>query len=466
MIKKVKDFIQKEMMIKKNREIVVGISGGADSVCLLFVLLELSQMFEYKLIPVHINHNLRGEEAKRDQEFVEHLCKRLELDLIIRQVDVSEYAQEQKLSIEEAGRVLRRHELEAVASLYQDSLIALGHHANDNVETSLMNQVRGTGIVGLAGILPVQGIYIRPLLCVKRKEIEEYMEQVNEKYCVDSTNLENIYTRNGLRNQVIPSLEELVNANAVDNMSAMLEDMRDILDYLKDQVDEVASQVVDNTENSYLIKKQEYEQCHGLIKRELVKKVIVMQAKCSKDIGRAHILAVDKLFSLQVGKEVHLPYGIIAKRVHKGVEIRNNKDWGAETTFACIELRIPGKTLVSDNLVVETSILDVNSLENINDTHYTKYMDYDIIKDKLLLDRVNMSDYITINEQGGRQSIKKYCTNQKIDLHLRKEMLNIRDESNVYWILGYRRSFEARVTKQTKKILKIQIGGDEYGRKN
>lgn len=466
MVEKIKHFMQKEDMVKDNSTVIVGVSGGADSVCLLWVLLQVQKEMKLNIVAVHINHNLRGEEANKDQDLVESLCAKWGVKLHVFSEDVEEVSSIQKISLEEAGRIVRREKLEAMAHTYSNAVIALGHHINDNVETSLMNQCRGTGVLGMAGILPVQGNYIRPLLCVKRQEIEVYLESHAINYCIDSSNLGNEYTRNRVRNLILPEIVESINVNAVENINHMLEDMRDMCAYLKLDVEKAIKKSVKSGELSYIIMHETYEGYHTIIKRELVKEVLVRHAGQSKDIARVHIESVCELFNLQVGREIHLPYEMIARRVQVGVEIRYARDWDREIEFQCIELCVPGKTLVDENLWIETSVVESVEMENIEETHYTKYFDCDIIKDKLLVDKVNLSDYITINAQGGRQSIKKYCTNQKIDYHLRKEMINIRDDSNVYWILGHRRSFMAKVTNKTNKILKIQIGGNEDGRKN
>ena len=182
---KVFSYIEEYKMIETGSQVLLGISGGADSVCLLFLLKEYQKRKDFSLRGMHINHGIRGKEAVRDQEFTRELCERLEVPLAVRYCPVPEMAAEQKLSLEEAGRIARRRAFSEEGRAWKKDpekfRIALAHHENDQAETVLHNLIRGTGAGGLAGIRPVQRekkqVYIRPLLCVSREEIREYLKE-------------------------------------------------------------------------------------------------------------------------------------------------------------------------------------------------------------------------------------------------------------------------------------------------
>ena len=180
------------------------LSGGADSVCLFFVLLKLQREIRFSLAAVHVNHGLRGADADADEQFVKELCEKYNVPLEISRIDLESIAKKRKQSLEEAGRDVRRETFVRVMLQYSGNRIALAHHQNDNAETMLWNLARGTGLHGLGGIHPVNGQWIRPILCLNRQEIEAYLKEENQTYCTDLTNLETIYTRNKLRHQVIP----------------------------------------------------------------------------------------------------------------------------------------------------------------------------------------------------------------------------------------------------------------------
>ena len=203
-------FIEENQLIKKGDRIVLGVSGGADSICLLHILSCIQKALEIRLFVVHINHGIRGEEAKRDEDFVRDFCKRLNVEFFAFHYDIKKMAREQKISEEEAGRKARYSTFDTVAKKIiqkegvdaQNVKIAIAHNKDDNAETILHNLSRGSGISGLKGILAQNGNIIRPLLCFSRQEIEEYLSKNNIEYMTDSTNLENEYTRNILRNEV------------------------------------------------------------------------------------------------------------------------------------------------------------------------------------------------------------------------------------------------------------------------
>lgn len=459
MIKKIIKFIQDKELLQEKDRVIVGVSGGADSVCLLLVLLELCHLLSLEIIPVHINHNLRGDESQRDEDFVRELCREKGLNLQVVSEDVKSYQEKYKVSEEEAGRNIRRSVFEEVSDRFQGHTIALGHHKDDNVETALMHMARGSGLTGLCGMDANASGYIRPLLCVGRKEIEVYLQEKEQEYCIDSTNLGNDYTRNKVRNIIIPLINSEVNAKASENIGNVLGDLNELKLFVASQVELIYDNVVNIQGNAYLVRKEDLEQQPIYLQGEVIKSVLYAASEKQKDISRIHVQSFKELLTLQVGREIHLPHDLLAKRVYEGVEIRKKRDWSNSQDIGSVEVPINGQTVVNESLVIKTEVMEYNGIENVEDNHYTKHFDYDIIMGKLFVERIDMKSSITINGQGGRQSLKKFCTNQKIASHLRKEVLNIRTESQVLWILNYRKSQEALITKKTKKILKIQIGG-------
>ena len=218
MYERVRAYVKKYHMLQEKDHVIAGVSGGADSVCLLFMLVKLQKEMRFGLTVVHIHHGLRGESADADENYVRALCEKLDVELLAFHEDVGRYAKEQKLTLEEAGRNVRRHIFEEVCHRKNGTRIALAHHQNDNAETLLWNLSRGCGLKGIGGISPVDGKYIRPLLGVRRQEIEEYLKENNIDYCTDETNLEDHYTRNRLRNHVIPYLEREINGANADSV--------------------------------------------------------------------------------------------------------------------------------------------------------------------------------------------------------------------------------------------------------
>ena len=236
---KIQRFIEAEGLLRAGDRVVVGVSGGADSVALLRVLVSLG----YDCIPVHCNFHLRGEESTRDCNFTRNLCSGLGLELHVLNYDTLGYARDKGISIEMAARELRYADFENIRVETGSAAIAIAHHQDDSVETVLMNLVRGTGIRGLTGIRPVNGKIIRPLLAVTRAEILTYMDSIGQDYITDSTNLETLYTRNKFRLEVMPLLRT-VNPQADHAVLQTARHLGEVLALYRKQVEMCVSAVV------------------------------------------------------------------------------------------------------------------------------------------------------------------------------------------------------------------------------
>ena len=220
MHRKVRAYIEKKQLMSPDAKLIVALSGGADSVALLHVLLRL----DYKCEAVHCNFHLRGDESLRDEAFVRDMCHKMGVGLTVADFDTVAYAGEKKISIEMAARDLRYAFFEKTAAEHGADMIAVAHHKDDVAETMLLNLMRGSGIRGLHGIRPKNGIVVRPLLCVERNEIIEYLEGANIGYVTDSTNLKSDYTRNKVRLQILPLMRE-INPSIVSTLAQTAERM-------------------------------------------------------------------------------------------------------------------------------------------------------------------------------------------------------------------------------------------------
>ena len=219
----IKRYIAKYDLLDNDSKVLIGLSGGADSVYLLRTLLQLG----YYVVAVHCNFHLRGEESMRDEEFVRDLCQKLGVELVVKDFDTQTYASDNKVSVELAARELRYDYFESMREETGADKIAVAHHRDDNVETMLWNMMRGTGLRGLRGMLPQNGNVIRPLLCIGRKEIEEELNLMNQDFIVDSTNLCDDVTRNKIRLDLLPMMRQL-NAGVDGNIATMMENMLEV----------------------------------------------------------------------------------------------------------------------------------------------------------------------------------------------------------------------------------------------
>lgn len=459
-MKKIKHFIEKYQMITTGDRVITGVSGGADSVCLFLALLELRKEWDFDLIAVHVNHGLRGEAADHDEAFVRSLCETYGIPLEVSSVNLVSIAKKRKQSLEEAGRIVRREAFEAACRKYGGNRIALAHHQNDNAETMLMNLARGTGLKGLGGIRPVNGCFIRPLLCMNRQEIEAFLMKRNQNYCTDETNAGTEYTRNKLRHLVIPVLEEQVNSQAVRHMNETMEQMWELQEYMEQQVQAACERCVRKEEDgSLLIREAEWDVYPEILKKQIIRHCLEDVSGQTQNLGQTHILSVLELFGKQSGRSLNLPYSVNAVRGYEGVRLQ--KIFTPAGEFLPIELKIPGETHIpGHNLTICCNIFQKSgkiSLQDIPQKIYTKWFDYDIIKKGLLIRTKQSGDTIIIDKAGHSQKLKSWFINEKIPAEERASKLLIADGSQIIWIPGHRMSSAYQISEDTQQILQIIV---------
>ena len=455
-------------MIESGDRIVAGISGGADSVCLFFVLLELQKEMDFAFYAVHINHGYRGEASDRDEQFVRDLCEKYGVPLQVFSVDLESTAKKRKQSLEEAGREIRRGLFEKEMQSRNACKIALAHHENDNAETFLWNLCRGCGLHGLGGIRPVNGVYIRPLLGMTRGEIEIFLQKRQQPYCTDATNLETDYTRNKLRHLVLPVLEEQINRQTIRHMNTTMEELRELDDYVEMQVEAAYRACVEKESDEIcLIRKEPLSQYPELLQNKVIFRCLTETAATQKNLGRVHVEDVRALLEKQPGRCLDLPVRVRAVREYEGVRLKKIrykeeqpvKERRAEQTTVC--LTIPGTTVLPEqNLKVTCRILEKNPLSegiDIPQKTYTKWFDYDIIKKCLHIRTRQSGDWITVDGAGHRQKLKSWFVNEKIPYKHREEIPLIAEGNQIVWILGYRMGSAYRISSETKRILQIDV---------
>jgi len=454
MLNKVVKFIKDNNLIKDNDIIVVGVSGGADSVSLFLMLLEIKKVIPIELFVVHINHGIRGDEADQDALFVEKLCDKFDTKFQIFKFNIPKIAKQRGISLEEAGREVRYETFFKVVTEKYANKIAVAHNLNDNAETILLSLFRGTGLKGLTGIKAKRDIIIRPLLCLSRKEIENYLNENHVSYRTDSTNLEDVYIRNIIRNTILPEVTKVINAGAVSHIVNAGATLEEIENYLEEQTHKEYEGTTINLEK--LLK------MNIVIRKRIIRKAIEEAAGKLKDITAVHVQDVLSLCEKSVGKFIMLPYGIRAVRTYDSIIIEEDKE-DVDLHIVYLQLKegeyiLPyerGKLAVSFN---ETS----ENLEN-EENMYTKCFDYDKIKGALYLRTRREGDFIKINPNGNTKKIKTYFIDEKIPSKERDNILLVTNENHVLWIVGHRVSEEFRVTNDTKTIIKLEYhrGQDE-----
>lgn len=467
MLEKIKRYVETYQMLTNEDGVIVGVSGGADSVCLLLVLLELQRDIGFKLVAVHVNHGLRGDEADADEEYVKRFCEERSVPLEIYSADVGLVARERKQSTEEAGREVRRECFEQARIKWKATKIALAHHKNDNAETFLYRLARGTGIKGLGGMAPVADRYIRPLLCVDREEIEAYLDHQGIDYCIDATNESDEYTRNRVRNHMIPYMERKLNEKTVCHINETMDYMRQVQGYLEEQAHRYAKTCLSRTERGYCILEDEYQRTPEVLRPILIKSALVDICQKEKDLESVHLRKIEELFDRQTGRKMDLPYGMEAKRVYDGVEIYRKteaQDSVPEEIF--FDLTQQSATYQWNNQKICCRILNKLQIdgETLEKSH-TKCFDCDIIKNSITFRTRRQGDYITIHPDGRTQKLKSYFINEKVPQEERDKILLVADGSHILWIVGHRVNCAYQTNENTKRVLEIHIDkGERDGR--
>ena len=450
MLKRTAEYMKQQKMPMPGERIVIGLSGGVDSICLFHILRELG----YELEAVHVNHGIRGEEAERDEAFVRKLCGQYNIPFHGYGYDVPKISKEKHLSEEEAGRMVRRQAFSEVMKKTGGKYIALAHHGNDRAETFLFHLSRGTGVKGLSTMKAVENRLIRPLLWAKRTEIEQYVQEMGYEFVEDATNASVEYTRNKIRHQMIPLFEE-INPQSVSHILGVSEKLEAVAAYIDREAEKLwrFSAVVD--EQQVQILKSVFMQADQVLQIPVLQKALEYLTGSLVNITEEHLQNLLKLFSMQTGKELYLPGGLTAMRTYEGIrmffreEIEVNKP-----------LRITGEgSFVFGGRTFVVTVEDWDERKIFPIKNYTKCFDYDKIKKGLFLRTRESGDYLQINQNHGRKSLQDYMVNEKIPKEERKKIILLAEDSHILWVVGKRISEYYKVTKETKKVLRVQVFG-------
>lgn len=430
--RRVSKFIAENSLFSPHHKIIVALSGGADSVALLRVLLELGYTCEC----AHCNFHLRGEESKRDELFVRHLCNSLSIPLYVVDFDTKAYALQNKLSIEMAARELRYTWFEQLRKEKNADVIAVAHHRDDSVETFLLNLIRGTGINGLKGISPKNGTIVRPLLQESRNNVLDYLQHLQQAYVTDSTNLQDEYMRNKIRLNILPLMQQL-NPSVSESIFDTASRLSDVAVLYNKVVHENIAQIC------------EYKGKEIWIDLERIK----------------HIDSQLPLTSLMF--ELLHPYGFKTAQVkdvchsiasHSGKRFQS-ADWELLRDRSHLILR----PLVLDNVskpYLAYEIKDITSDFVIPRDKRTACLDADKVGLPLELRLWRHGDKFTPLGMKGKKLVSDYLTDRKFTLYQKQNQWVLCNDKGIIWLVGERIDHAYRITESSKRILMIRCDGD------
>lgn len=306
--------IKENKLIAEGDKIVVGVSGGSDSITLLYLLNKYKEKFKIKIYVCHINHLIR-KDSTEDEQYVENLCKKMEIPFFKKRVEVEKLSKKLKVGTEEAGRIVRYEFFQEIAKNENANKIAVAHNMNDNAETMILNLIRGTGLSGLEGITASDREIIRPLINSKKTDINNFCIENNIEYKVDSTNKENIYRRNIIRNELIPKVEE-INPNIIETLSRTSKIIKENNDFIKEITEKTFENIALIKEQSVEFDLRAFNILNNNIKQNVILKAISYIQGNTKNVEKSNIDQVIEIAKKAVGKK----YTIINKNVKAKIE--------------------------------------------------------------------------------------------------------------------------------------------------
>ena len=453
MLKKTAAYMKQQHMGTAGEKIVLGLSGGMDSVCLFHVLYDLG----YDLEAVHVNHGIRGAEADRDEAFVKELCMQYGVPVHCFCFDIPAISKEKHLTEEEAGRMVRRQVFEEVARQLGGARIALAHHGNDRAETFLFHLSRGTGVKGLGTMKPVDGDYIRPLLWAQRSDIEAYVAKQGYGFVEDSTNQGTDYTRNKIRHEILPLLET-INPKSTVHICSAAEKLSAVSAFIDREAEKLCRLSAVFFEKEVHILKFAFLQGDEVLRVPVLQKCVEYLTGSLANITEEHWNRVLELFEMQTGREIQLPCRLSTVRTYEGIRIFFRED-----SCALEPVEITGEgTYVFGGASFRVSVEAWDERKTFPIKSYTKCFDYDKISKNVCLRTREPGDYLEINKDHGKKSLQDYLVNEKVAKENRDNIVLLADGSHILWVVGKRISEYYKVTKDTKRVLTVEVyGGKE-----
>lgn len=465
MEKKVIHYIEEQKILEAGDHVLIGVSGGADSLALLYFLDKYSESFKIIIGAAHLHHGLRGDAADADEDFVRSFCKARGIPFYSRQRNIQEISQTEKISIEEAGRKERYGFFTAIANEQGYNRIAMGHHINDQAETMLMRLIRGTGVKGVSGIKSSRdNLFIRPFLCLEKKEIIDYCEKNQLAYRTDATNFQKEYTRNIIRLDIMPMILEL-NPRAEVHFNEFTKIANEYEAFFEKYVDQVQEKILIRKDEMVMLDRELWLGEEPVVQKEILRRAIFKFKGSLKEIEYNHITAFYSLLkSDKTIWEIHFPDDIRLIRRYDRVMVTDKHKFINKTVSP--KRILINKTWIfsEEKMILETQIIDQDEFRQKKcffskelENHSEKYFDYDRIKADMYLRSRKPGDFFYPTGISGKKAIKKYFIDKKIDRNLRDGIPLLATDAEVLWIIGYAINQRCLADSNTKNILKVSV---------
>ncbi len=442
-------FILDNNLLESGDSVLIALSGGADSIFLFNFLYKFKRRFNITLGCFHLNHNLRGAESKRDEKFCHKLAAETNCRFFSSSKNVKLYADRNGISVEEAGRELRYREFDRHSKKYKFNKIATAHHSDDNTETILLNIIKGAGIKGLTGIPVKRGNIIRPLLCLSKDEILNYLNEKKIAYCFDSSNVNVDYYRNYLRNEIIPLIKNKLNPqfdNAVLRMSGVIKNLTGFID---NEINSMISEASEFKRNELKVYLSGFNKLNSNLHGEFFKEIINRYFEI--DLEYRNVIDLSSLIKKESGKKISLSGKLIAakERDYLLISLKLNK----KVSRNSINL-IPGQTKKIGRYSISVSEVKKSSV-NFDMFPDREYISADNVKGKLQIRNWANGDKFFPLGMKHSKKISDFLNEQKIESFMKKDHLVMINSDNILWVVGLRIDDRYKVTKRTKRVLEL-----------
>lgn len=451
-LERIKETIEKHSMFRGGETVLIGLSGGADSVCLLTLLKKLSPAIGIKLHAVYIDHGLRPNETEKEIAFLKDLTVSMEIPLTIKSADVKAHAKEHGMSKQESGRQLRYELFDLVSYEISATKVALGHNMDDQIETFFMRILRGSGPKGLSAIPPKRGNIIRPLIETQRKDIEGFLEKEKIPYTEDSSNLKDDYLRNKIRHSLIPRLEEL-NPNLRETISKTVEIFREEDRYFETLVTKTMMKLISRKNHSSIeLFLAPLETMDRVILRRTLRRA-VDETKGLREIGFTHIEDIIGLIEKgRHGNRLYLPKGVRAIKQYSTLKLTSEPSLRLGTYM----LQAQGEVVLKEaGVVLEAELME--GLKEKLDGRSVAVFDGDKLSFPLCIRAREKGDFFYPYGFGKRKKIQDFFVDEKLPKDERDKTPIVLSGSEIIWVLGMRQDDRFKATPETKRFTVLKV---------
>ncbi len=451
---KFEEFANQYRLFKKGENIVVGFSGGADSTALLLAMWHMRSVFKFNLLAAHVNYNLRGQDSILDEEFVRNFCFERNISLVIKNITIDFQS-----NLEEKAREIRFKYFAELRDLYKLDKIALGHNRQDQAETLLFRLFRGSGYAGIKGISPVSGDVIHPLLSFSRQEIEDYLKTEKINWCEDESNQQNLYSRNKIRNELLPWLQENMNPAIIDklyNTTKIFSDTDDILEELARR--RLLKAQVHHHKSEYKLSLPVILKTRTVLRFYLFRKIYSFLTGDKKNFYTKQFEEIEAILHSEGSKEIELPRDVLVRKEYKELIFID------KNTISEIDVQNSKEiTSLRNRLTFENTRIIMKKLKKLPTRRYLfedknmTFIDLDKTNFPITIRHRKPGDFFNPLGMQHHKKLKDFFIDEKISKFDRDKVLIFCDEEKILWVAGQRVDNRVAVDENTKNILMLKI---------